>query len=262
VSMHFDILFRSCSRVETATGRPRFLGVPKQELVLRCLYSLIQAIRHCQEHYPVYEISLTIMDDHSSIEAVQWIQKLLATAPVKTQFLTLEGTGNGQSLKENYEFARQHCSNLVYFCEDDYLHDPIALTETLQTYDLLAPLLPGGVILHPYDCPDRYYNPYPHGQYPAQIYLGSTRYWRSLLHTTGTFITSNRLLKDYWDYYMVFTHYGVDPSVGEDNSINLVYQTVPCLSPMPTLAVHLQYAHTISPFIDWQAWWEQSKYAS
>lgn len=256
--MKFDILFRSCARVETFTGPPRFVGVPKGELLLRCLNSLVCSVNRCLQEYRAFDLSLTVLDDHSSEQVTSRIQTVLGTAQVPTRFLTLRGTGNGESLKENYEFAREHCPDLIYFCEDDYLHDPGAITEMLQTYDLLSPAFPNGLILHPYDCPDRYYSPYPHGQYPAQIYLGSTRYWRTLLHTTGTFVLSNRLLRAYYDHYLAFTRYGLDPTISEDNSVNLVYREIPCLSPLPSLAVHLQYVHTLSPYVDWQGWWEGS----
>ena len=35
-----------------------------------------------------------------------------------------------------YQFARVHCKELVYFCEDDYLHSPNALKEMLATYQI------------------------------------------------------------------------------------------------------------------------------
>jgi glycosyltransferase involved in cell wall biosynthesis len=225
-------------------------------LIVRCLRSLVRSVNLALREYRAFDLSLTVLDDHSSPEAVRDIQAVLASAEVPVRFLTLRGTGNGESLKENYEYAREHCPDLIYFCEDDYLHDPAAVTEMLQTYDLLAPVFPGGLAMHPYDCPDRYYSPYPHGQYPARIYLGSTRYWRTLLHTTGTFVVSNRTLREHYHHYMAFTRYGIDPTVSEDSSVNLVYREVPCLSPLPSLAVHLQYVQTLSPFVNWQSWWE------
>jgi len=255
LAMRFDILFRSCSRVQAVTGRPRLLNITKREVVLRCLHSVVQAIRHCHLHYPV-ELKLVVIDDHSDPDVVRTIEALLATAPIPAELRPLQGTGNGRSLQENYEYARAHCSDLIYFCEDDYLHAPEAITEMLQTYDQLAPEFPNGLAMHPYDCPDRYLNPFPHGQYPANLYLGSRRYWRTVMHTTGTFVISHRILCEHWQHYMTFTRYGIDPTVSEDNSINLVYRTVPCLSPLPSLAVHLQYVQTLPHFVDWQAWWE------
>ncbi|AGY59045.1 rhamnosyltransferase [Gloeobacter kilaueensis] len=252
--MRFDILVRTCARVEAFTGRPRFIAVPKQELLLRCLHSLILSINACLQAYRAFEISLTVLDDHSDPQTVRRVRSLLGTAQVPTRFLTLAGTGNGQSLLENYEYARNHCPDLIYFCEDDYLHDRIAITEMLQTYDLLQPSFPNGLALHPCDYPDRYLAPY-----PSYIYLGSTRFWRTILHTTGTFAITNAVLRRYYEHYLAFTRYGIDPTISEDNSINRVYREVPCISPLPSLAIHLQYVHTLSPFVDWQAWWEAAQ---
>ena len=56
----------------------------------------------------------------------------------------------------------------------------------------------------------------------------------------------------------LFGRYGVDPSVTEANTIDRIYQEVPCYSPLPSLAVHFQHFDTLSPYFDWQKWWDAS----
>jgi hypothetical protein len=57
---------------------------------------------------------------------------------------------------------------------------------------------------------------------------------------------------------MAFTRYGIDPGVSEANTINHVYKSMPCFSPLPSLAVHFQHLDTLSPYFDWRGWWEAS----
>ncbi len=251
--MDFDILFRSCSRVAAFSGKPRFLKVPKQELVLRCLNSLILSIDRAVRSSTSAKIRLTVIDDRSDTDCVEKIRQLLNHAPVETAFHTFEGTGNAASLQANYKFARQHCRGLIYFVEDDYLHDRNAILELVESDRQLRKQLQRDIVLFPCDYPDRYRQPY-----PAHVLLGSHRHWRTVRQTTGTFVTPHSILERYWDNYMGFAQYGLRPGITENNTINLTYLDVPCFSPLPSLAVHLQYAHTLSPYVDWQKWWDEA----
>lgn len=253
---HVDILLRTCNRVDVASAPStrRLLNKSKEEVLFRCLISLCRAIVYCQQQMPECYLTLTVLDDHSDAQTVATIKQMLKGLPIDTSFKSIHGTGNGESIKENYHYALEQCSGLIYFCEDDYLHAPNALVSMIKSYNKLSESLTDKIILHPYDCPDRYLNPLPHGQYPCEVYLGSDRHWRTVKHTTGTFLTHYALLKRYWHHYIAFAQYGIDPDISEDNTINLIYEEVPCLSPMPSLAVHLQYVSTLSPFVKWQKW--------
>ncbi len=196
------------------------------------------------------------MDDHSDTGTVNKIKELLKKYPqIKTDFISLTETGNGKSLNANYHFARAHCKDLVYFCEDDYLHAPNAINEMLKTYLIgKSKVVDGKMVIHPCDYPDRYIQ-----LYPSYIFPGSDRHWRSIKHTTGTILMPVSVLLEYWDNYMKLTEYGINREVSEENTINLVYNDILCISPLPSLAVHLQFKETLSYFIDWQKWWDDSK---
>lgn len=249
-----DIYLRSCARIEVfAQSRGRFIGVPKCEVVVRCLNSLVRSIACAKEQGLETPIRLTVMDDRSSDECIARIKAVLATAPCPTQFRALEGTGVGASLTETYRLARNEAVDLIYFTADDYLHDERAVLELVQSYGRLAAVLKQDPVLFVSDYPDRYKS-----IYPTHVLLGSHRHWRSVHNTTGADIFSREILLKYWDLYMAFGRYGIDPAVTEENTIDRIYKEVPCYSPLPSLAVHFQHFDTLSPYFDWEKWWKAS----
>ena len=249
-----DIYLRSCARVEVfGQERGRFIGVPKCEVVVRCLNSLVRAIAYAKEQGLATQVRLTVLDDHSSNDCVARIKAILATASCPTHFRPLTGTGVGASLTETYELARAEAKDIIYFTADDYLHEERAVLESVQSYQRLAAVLQQDPVLFVSDYPDRYKH-----VYPTHVLLGSHRHWRSVHNTTGADMVSRQILIKYWDLYKAFGRYGVDPAVTEENTIDRIYKEVPCYSPLPSLAVHFQHFDTLSPYFDWEKWWKAS----
>lgn len=253
-----DILFRSCSRVLSVHGShrggTRVLDLQKPEIILTCLRSLVRSIEAAQAQVGVPTITLTVLDDHSDEETLAGIRSLLAGRAFQTSLVPLEITGNGPSLRANYEHARANCPGLIYFVEDDYLHAPSAILEMLGAFAALSERAGQEAVIFPCDYPDRYHQPY-----PSVILAGPGRYWRSIQHTTGTFLTTRAILEKHWERYAAFGEYGVDPQVTEASTINRVYDEVPCFSPMPSLTVHLHHPESLSPFVDWQTWLAENR---
>ena len=257
--MDVSIILRTCDAVDCFSGSARVTAAPKQELILRSLNSLLRSMTVAKECYgnggvDELEMDLTIIDDHSSEETQVRMDKLSRSWGFNPRMVQVEGKGNGDSLKTNYEWFKEQGKCLGFFIEDDYLHHPDMLLESLEFYAHNVGVRPGmnDMVVHPCDYPDRYHREL----YKSWILPGKARHWRSILHTTCTFLISKCTLEEYWDNYMAFTRYGKDPGVTEDNTFNKVYTKVNCFSPMPTLSIHLQYGSSISLFTDWKAWWE------
>jgi hypothetical protein len=250
----FDIFLRSCARVNVfAQSRDRFIGVPKAEVILRCLNSLVRSIDFAIRQGLETKITLSVVDDHSDADCVAGIKAVLGQASCPTRFVPLEGTGVGASLKETYRLAKETAKDVMYFTADDYLHEERAVLEIVQSYGRLAAVLGQDPVLFPADYPARYRH-----IYPTYVLLGSHRHWRSAHGTTGADIISTGILHKYWDTYMAFSQYGIDPEVTEENTIDLILREVPCYSPLPSLAVHFQHFDTLSPYFDWQTWWQKA----
>jgi hypothetical protein len=251
--LKLDVIFRSCSTVYAVHGNRRIVNAPKSEIILRCLNSLIRSM-HLAATPESERLSLTVIDDHSDPECVTVIKKLLAACAFPTSFIAMKTTGNGQSLLCNYEHAKENCTDLIYFVEDDYLHGSESVKEMIGAYRQISAFLRHDLVLAPCDNADLYQRIKPSG-----VLLGEHRYWRNIDRTTATIMLSKQTLMEHWEKYMGITRYGLDPEISESNTINLVYESVPCFSPMPTLAVHLADTGAISPFVDWIKWWQQNE---
>ncbi len=251
----FDIYFRSCARVEVhGQSRGRFNGAAKSEVLSRCLGSLIHAINHAMSTGLETPISLVVVDDHSSADVVEDIERQLARVDCPARLHRLTETGMSHSLKETFGMARRDAKDLIYFLEDDYLHDRQSITESIESYGRLASTMNTDVVLFPADYPDNYRH-----ISPVHILLGSHRHWRRIAATTGTQIVSRTILDRHWRRYETLARYGTDPEVTEANSVNRVLETVPGFSPLPALAVHFQHLDTLSPYVDWAAWWNDAE---
>ncbi len=252
---YFDIVFRSCTRVEIfGQERKRLLGQPKSEVMERCLNSLLKSVENAIQGGVDIPIRLIVMDDHSSDQAVLRIKDLLSRSTCKNLFIALEPTGNGPSVGEAYTWAKKNAKDVIYFVEDDYLHEPGAILEIIRSYERHAAVLERDIVLFPADNPDRYRHV---GN--ANIFLGSNRHWRTVGGTTFTSVTSIGILRKFWDNYIGLAQYGIDPNITEENTIQEIYKTVPCLCPMPGIAMHFQQIDEIPPFTNWKKLWAESK---
>lgn len=245
------VIFRSCSVVASYHGQKRFLDIPKSELLLGCFRSLVASIVHAREKTE-WSITLALVDDHSDEMVVTELQEIARVSGIEFSFHPLTGTtGNGASLAACYAYADASNATLFYFVEDDYLHSESSLIEMIEAYQYMRVRMGQDVVVHPYDSPDRYAEPY-----PSFIFASRERYWRTVRHTTGTFMVSKEIFKKYRKYYEDFS---TDSGRGiiEDGTINKIYEEVPCVVPMPSLAVHMESGAHIPPFVPWKMWWER-----
>lgn len=249
--MRLLVLFRSCSRVYSVHGVQRFIQASKNEIVRRCLRSLIVALEGAME-FPGLSIQLHVFDDHSDPECVQGMQSLLRDGHFPTQFVSLTNHGNAASLLSNYSFARDKECDLIYFVEDDYLHAPTAIKEMLAAHEQLSQALGREIVVYPCDEPRNYQE-----LEPTQVLATNTHHWRGIRRTTGTMMLSKKTFLEHLDKFMAFSRYEPGSGITEDNTINMIYRTVPCVCPLPGLAVHINHEPP-PPVVKWRDWWGRS----
>lgn len=245
------VILRTCVHRE-AHGNPRFCAIPKRDLLFGCVSSLLRSCRQAKLAFSERTLKLVVVDDHSDPRSQRELQALLASSGLHWDWTEVSGSGNGDSLRTCYEYARRSPSPLTYFVEDDYLHFENCVTEMLATYGLLRSQLSRDPVILPYDCPDRYH---PTRLEPAIIAMGSDRHWRSVFHSSGSFMVNHETLIEHWPTYMEFTLLDKLPQHYEADTINRIYKQVPCFSPVPSLALHMGDHGSESPFVDWRALW-------
>ena len=229
------VILRTCDRVNTFSGsKPRDFG-SKGEVMRKCISSLRQSIEYFESKGK--RCKLVIVDDNSSEGMVSFLKSLnpdVLTSPSQS--------GNGFSFKECVSLACVE-DGLVFLEEDDYLLKKECLLSMVETYHKIKKEFNIEPCLHPTDYPDRYVR-----IYPSIILLGSDRHYRSIKHTTCTFMYHSSVFNQHREDLERFVDYGKVPGINEDNTINKVYNDFTCFSPIPSLAEHYQYKETISPF--------------
>ena len=144
--------------------------------------------------------------------------------------------------------------DLIYFVEDDYIHELDAFTEMLFAYERIASLTSNELIICPTDYPYLYVQ-----AENTNIYLGEKYHWRKIDETLCTFLTSKQLVEKHWDKFLsmcTFEHYPFESPLHE------IYKQELCVSPIPSIAIHCTNINSIyglSPNKDWKKIWDENK---
>jgi len=259
-----DVILRTCSNVYTvhesaSEVKHRATGpdVSKLEISLRCMNSLITSMNRVNDG-----LRLIIVDDHS--DGLDKIKKLSEKCNHYTEIISLEDTGNGASMYTCFKYAKEFGRDLLFFVEDDYLHDITCIPEMIYEYDLFKLKLNHEVALFPYDNVELYMHPQKN-VIPCNMGIGRNRHWRSTLFSTDTFLCSREILERYWYLFAMTKDYGKDSYVDESTTVNVIWNApykgaggAFLLSPIPALAVHLHFKEHLSPFVDWESWWDRN----
>ena len=126
---------------------------------------------------------MTIIADNCEAKT----QRMLAKTGIPTIFTNF---GNAGSLKHALQLSIENCcdDDIVYFCEDDYLHLPIApklIEEGIKRADYITL----------YDHPDKYTAQYNGGEFSKVIKTDSS-HWRYTISTCMTFAAKVKTLKE------------------------------------------------------------------
>ena len=143
--------------------------------------------------------------------------------------------------------------DLVYFVEDDYIHEEKCLIEMIGTYERLSSQLKREIFVCPSDYPYLYTK-----TEPTQNFLGHDYHWRKVNETLCTFLTSKKMVEKYWDKYLSMCKKEHAPF---EKPLHEIYEKELCISPIPSLAVHFTNVNSIfglSPNVDWEKIWKDN----
>ena len=172
----------------------------------------------------------------------------------KNENVTENQMSNMANIHKSLLLAKKQCKDLIYFVEDDYIHQREAITEMILTYERISSQTNRELILCPADYPYLYTK-----ADTTSIFLGSSRHWRIVGETLCTFLTSKNMLEKNWDKFISmcqFEHYPFELPLHE------LYKSEYCLSPIPSLALHCTNINSVfglSPTMDWGKVWEENK---
>ena len=270
------IIFRSCTSINMLTqNKKRLFDKNKSEYTFRSLNSIIKSLNHAKISAPNIKFDIVVIDQNSKKEDLDQIKKQLSNSNFKYSIVNLdvnefsknikninaknENVTNNQisnmsNIHKSLLFAKNQCDDLIYFVEDDYLHEKNAITEMIFTYERICSQLNKEIILCPADYPYLYTK-----IDNTNIFLGANKHWRKIDETLCTFLTSKIMIEKHWSKFISmcqFEHYPFEKPLHD------IYKSEYCLSPIPSLALHCTNVNSVfglSPNKKWIEIWEESK---
>ena len=263
------------SKIMLDQNKSRIFEKPKIEYTLRTINSLILSCKNAIKDFQNLNINLIVTDDNSSEENIKSIKNLLNNSEIKSKIISLEKDEfkdiikiqdeNGDKISEamisnmrnilkSLFLTKNEVNDLVYFVEDDYIHDKSAISEMMFAYEKIASQLGEDIFLCPADYPYLYSK-----VEDAKIFIGNKRHWRSVKETLITFLTSKKMILKYWDFFILMGTLRHHPM---EKKLHEIYEKEYCLSPIPSLAMHatnINSAYGIPPNFDWIKSWEDNK---
>ena len=255
--MKLDIVLQTCTTNTNQSG-DRYCGADKLEISKRCFTSLIKSINFAKSNNPDLEIWLTIFDDQSDREFINFM--IDNNKGVKYNIKHLPQVGIMKSILTCYEFGRTHGEELVYFAQDDYLFEETAIKEMVEGYYYFRYMLGGREVgIYPFNDPYRYYIP---GNIElCRVVHGPGRHWRTCFFTASCFMINVNILKQHWDLFEAMGNCDAHDRRMEDKTINKLWQERELIlfTPIPSLALHMQFESEKDPYIDWETLWRQNE---
>ena len=270
------VIFRSCTDVHMLTQtKKRLFEEKKSEYTFRSLNSIIKSLDYAKNLFPNISFNIIVVDHNSNNKDRDQIKKQLNNSNIKNEFfnlninefskdiktlnaknekVTVNQMSNMSNIHKSLLIAKRSCDDLIYFVEDDYLHQLETISEMIYAYERISSQIKKELIL----CPTDY--PYLYTKIDStNIFLGSNKHWRKVDETLCTFFTSKIILEKYWEKFVSmcqFEHYPFEKPLHE------IYKQEYCLSPIPSLALHCTNVNSVyglSPNMSWKQVWEENR---
>ena len=264
------------SEIMLDQNKERIFKKPKSEYTLRTINSLIKSCNYALENFENININLIITDDNSSETILNQIISLLKKAKFNSQLISLKKDeyndlikkkdingkeiskamlSNMRNILKSIFLAKDNAKDLVYFVEDDYLHENNSITEMLYTYEKICSQINNEIFLCPSDYPYLYSNIID----KTNIFIGNKRHWRTVKETLITFLTSKKMIEKYFDEFKTMATVRHHPM---EKKLHDIYEKELCLSPIPSLAMHatnINSAYGIPPNFNWKKIWDENE---
>tara|TARA_B100000965_G_scaffold391271_1_gene399124 strand:+ start:490 stop:1518 length:1029 start_codon:yes stop_codon:yes gene_type:complete len=271
-----DVIIRTCSSVNMLTqNKSRIFEKEKIDYTLRSINSILRSIKNAKKAMDELLFTIYVVDHNSDQKNLDKIKNIIEESSIqfklynlnledfkdkikktnqKNENVTSNQISNMSNIYKSLQLSKENSSDLVYFVEDDYIHEESAISEMIITYERMASLTNKELILCPADYPYLYTK-----AESTQIYLGEKYHWRKINETLCTFLTSKKIVEKHWKKLTSmceFEHYPFE------SPLHKIYEEELCISPIPSLAIHCTNVNSVfglSPNVDWKKLWEENK---
>ena len=264
------VILRTCtSELIMDQNKRRIFDKEKSEYTFRTLRSLIKSINSASKKFNNITFNLIVTDTNSSEEDKNEIKEILKDSLIDSKFISINLKSFEDKITPGYSkakfsnmanfynsllIAKNDDADLIYFVEDDYIHSVDTITEMIFAYEKFNTIFSKDLILLPSDYPYLYTK-----DKNTKIYVGEKYYWRFVDESLVTFMTSKRLIEKYFNELEKMGIEWIDPW---EKPLHKIYETNPCLSPIPSLAVHCANINSIfgvSPLVNVKKLWEDNE---
>jgi len=264
------IILRTCtSELIMDQNKRRIFDFKKNEYTFRTLRSLIKATNKAKEKFEKINFELIVTDTNSPDEDLKIIEEILKESQINTKVISINLNEYKDKIKDGYSkakfsnmanfynsllIAKDEEADLIYFVEDDYLHSLNSIIEMIFSYEKFYSLFSQDIILLPSDYPYLYTK-----DEDTKIYLGEKNHWRLVSESLVTFMTNKKLIEK---YFSELEKMGLEWTDPWEKPLHNIYKSHPCLSPIPSLAVHCANINSIfgvSPFINLKKLWNDNE---
>ena len=271
-----DVIIRTCSSINMLTqNKDRIFQKEKIEYTLRSINSILKSIKYAKKSMDELLFKIYIVDHNSGQENLNKIKNIIEKYSIqfkiynlnlkdfeekikktnqKNEKVTSNQISNMSNIYKSLQLSKENSSDLIYFVEDDYIHEESAISEMILVYERISSLTNKELIVCPTDYPYLYTK-----AENTQVYLGEKYHWRKIDETLCTFLTSKKIVENHWKKLISmceFEHYPFE------SPLHKIYEEELCISPIPSLAIHCTNVNSIfglSPNIDWKKLWEENK---
>ena len=258
-----SVYLRTCSKVNLWNqNKKRIFECSKSEYSIRSLFSILKSLTYAKKKLENINLELIIIDDNSDKSFLEVLNSIIKKFNIKSSLINLSNNefknitrdSNFSSILKSYNHAKENAEDLIYFVEDDYIHEQIAIQEMLLTYERISSQIKKEIIIFPVDYPFLYAQ-----NTPTYILLGNNKHWRKTDQSLATLLVSKEMLINYWNNFYEFATVVTDPA---EKPLHEIYEKEACFSPIPSLAMHCTNVNSIyglSPNINWKKLWEENK---
>ena len=270
-----EVIIRTCSSVNMLTqNKKRIFEKDKIDYTLRSINSILKSIKYAKNYHPNINIKITVIDHNSNSENLEKITALVKNSSLNFEIIKLDLKEFENQIKpineKNEKVTPNQISNmsniykslllskmsedLIYFVEDDYIHEVDSITEMLFTYERIASLTNKELIICPVDYPYLYTQ-----AENTKVFLGEKHHWRKINETLCTFLTSKYVVEKNWDSFLSMCTYEHYPF---ESPLHKIYKNELCISPIPSIAIHCTNINSIyglSPNKNWKKMWDKNK---
>ena len=271
-----DIIIKTCTSINLVSqSKERIFEEKKSEYTFRSVNSIIKSINFAKQVMPNILFKIFVIDYNSNFDDLKIIEKKLTYSKIPYKIINLNISefknkiqiinqknkkvqenmlATMSSIYKSFLLAEESCNDLVYFVEDDYIHQKEAISEMLFTYERISSQIQKELVICPSDYPFLY-----NKVEKTQIYLGNKRHWRTTEETLLTFMISKKLIEKYWKSFENMCQFENSPF---EKPLHEMYEHELCLSPIPSLAMHCTNINSVfglPPNFDWKKIWEENK---